>query len=392
MHILAINCGSSSIKCALVDVEASTRVLEMRVEEIGRPEARLHAGSAARDIGAHATFAEAAAMLLEEVRMAATHCGAIECVAHRIVHGGERFVSPTRLNDAVLRELDDVSQLAPLHNLPALDCVRVAMKTFAESPHVAVFDTAFHATLPEHARQYALPEDVVQRFGIRRFGFHGASHAHVVSALAAHLKTSPQQLRIVSCHLGNGASVTAIEYGLSVETSMGMTPLEGLVMGTRAGDLDPGVLLELMRAGKMDAEALDELLNKRAGLTGLTGTNDMRQIEKRAAEGDESCQLAITLYSHRVRKYIGAYAAVMGGVDVIAFTGGIGENSALIRHRCTQRLEFLGAVLDEDRNRDVKLDSSTPIAEISNEGSRTRIVVVKADEELAIAREAVLKA
>jgi acetate kinase len=387
MHILAINCGSSSIKCALVDVEASERVLEMRVEEIGRPEARLHAGSVTRDLGAPATFAEAAATLLEEVRAAATHFGAIECVAHRIVHGGERFVSPTRLNEAVLRDLDDVSQLAPLHNLPALDCVRVAMKTFAEIPHVAVFDTAFHATLPEHARQYALPQDVLRQFGIRRFGFHGASHASVTSALAAHLKTSPQQLRIVSCHLGNGASIAAIERGLSVETSMGMTPLEGLVMGTRAGDLDPGVLLELMRAGKMDAEALDELLNKRAGLTGLTGTNDMRQIEKRAAEGDESCQLAITLYSYRVRKYIGAYAAVMGGVDVIAFTGGIGENSALIRHRCTQRLEFLGAVLDEDRNRDVKLDSSTPIAEISNEGSRTRIVVVKADEELAIARE-----
>lgn len=386
MQILAINCGSSSIKCALIDTEKTRRLCEMRAEEIGRPNARLHTPNGSRRLDEGTTFEQAAHMLLEDMRSTMSALGAIEAVAHRIVHGGERFVQPTRLNEASLRELDAVSKLAPLHNLPALATVRVAMQTLGQVPHVGVFDTAFHATLPKRSRRYALPEGITERLSLRRFGFHGTSHSHVASAVANHLTVEPQALRVVSCHLGNGASATAIEYGRSVETSMGMTPLEGLVMGTRAGDLDPGVVLELLRSG-MTIEELDTLLNKRSGLLGLTGTSDMREIEKRAAEGDEGCRLAITLYSHRVRKYIGAYAAIMGGVDVIAFTGGIGENSALIRHRCTQRLEFLGAVLDEDRNRDAKLSAAQPLAEISEDRSRARIVVVKADEELAIARE-----
>src|SRR5690606_41337269 len=235
--------------------------------------------------------------------------------------------------ERTLTELDALSQLAPLHNLSALETVRVAMKVLPELPHIGVFDTAFHATLPTRAREYALPEELRRKHGIRRFGFHGTSHAHVADAVARHLKTTPQHLRVVSCHLGTGASVTAIEYGRSVETSMGMTPLEGLIMGTRGGDLDPGILLELMRREHMDADALDELLNRRSGLYGLTGTNDMREIERRAAEGDESCRLAITLYSHRVRKYIGAHAAVMGGAHVLAFPGGAGETSPLLRPR-----------------------------------------------------------
>lgn len=386
MQILSINCGSSSIKVALIDALAKRRLLEMRVEEIGKRNCRWVSHGDTRSLDAQTSFEDAAELLLNEVR-SATGGQEIRALAHRVVHGGERFVAPTRIDDSVLTELDAVSKLAPLHNLPALAALRVAMKVLPDLPHIAVFDTAFHATLPKRAREYALPRDVVERLGIRRFGFHGTSHAHVASAVAQYLRAKPQDLRVISCHLGNGASVTAIEYGRSVETSMGMTPLEGLIMGTRAGDLDPGVLLELMRDG-MDAEALDNLLNRRSGLSGLTGTNDMREIEKRAAEGDELCRLAITLYSHRVRKYIGSYAAVMGGVDVIAFTGGIGENSALIRHRCTQRLDFLGAVLDEDRNRDAKLSGEAPIAEISDERSRTRIVIVKADEELSIALEA----
>src|SRR5690606_4816034 len=255
-------------------------------------------------------------------------------------------------------------------------------------PHIGVFDTAFHATLPTRARQYALPADVTRKLGIPRVGFHGTSHAHVANALAKYLRADPHALRVISCHLGHGASVTAIEYGRSIETSMGMTPLEGLIMGTRAGDLDPGVLLELMRRGNLDVDALDTLLNRRSGLNGLTGTNDMREIEQRAAAGDESCRLAITLYSHRVRKYIGSHAAWMGGGAVIAFTGGIGENSAIVRHRSTQRLGFLGAVLDEDRNREAQLSAERSIAEVSDERSRTRILVVEADEELFIAKEA----
>jgi acetate kinase len=385
MRILAINCGSSSIKCALIDTDAAARLREWRAEEIGRAGAMLHAPEGTRELGAGTTFESAAALVFEQAQ-AALREAPVAAIAHRIVHGGERFIQPTQLDEATLRELDGVSQLAPLHNRPALATIRVAMRVF-ELPHVGVFDTAFHSTLPTRARLYALPRAISKRYAVRRFGFHGTSHSHVAHAVAAHLRTQPQALRVISCHLGNGASVAAIEYGRSVETSMGMTPLEGLVMGTRVGDIDPGVLLEFMRRG-MSVEELDRLLNREAGLAGLTGTSDMREIERRAAEGEESCRLAITLYAHRVRKYIGAYAAVMGGVDAISFTGGIGENSALIRHRCTQRLEFLGAVLDEDRNRDARLSASQAVAEISAPHSRTRLIVVKADEELAIARDA----
>jgi acetate kinase len=386
MLILAINCGSSSIKCALIDSASGARVADVSVEEVGR-QARLRRAGQSVPLESNLSFEHAVRVALKEIQDAAGKTG-IDAVAHRIVHGGERFVQPTRLDEQILRELDGVSKLAPLHNVPALSAVKIAMELLPGLAHIAVFDTAFHTTLPNRARRYALPQETVDQFGIRRYGFHGTSHSHVSDAVAAHLRTKPQQLRIISCHLGNGASVTAIEYGRSVETSMGMTPLEGLVMGTRAGDLDPGVILELLRSGQYAERELDALLNKQSGLKGLTGTSDMREIEQRAASGDEGCRLAITLYAHRVRKYLGAYAAVMGGVDVIAFTGGIGENSALIRHRCTQRLDFLGAVLDEDRNRDAKVSTSEPVVEISDSSSRSRLMVIKADEELAIAKQA----
>lgn len=386
MRVLALNCGSSSIKCALIDSTSGARLTELHVEEIGG-QARIRDAGEWRPFSENATFEQAATEVLKQVQTSAAQLGGIEAVAHRIVHGGERFVQPTRLDASTVDELDALSQLAPLHNSPALAAVRAAMKLLPDLAQVAVFDTAFHTTLPNRSKHYALPKELVERLRIRRYGFHGTSHSHVAQAAAAHLRTTPQQLRVVSCHLGNGASVCAIEYGRSVETSMGMTPLEGLVMGTRPGDLDPGVLLELMRSG-MRTDEIDVLLNRQSGLKGVTGTSDMREIEQRAAAGDERCRLAITLYAHRVRKYIGAYAAVMGGVDVIAFTGGIGENSALIRHRCTQRLEFLGAILDEDRNRDVRLSGAHPLAEISEAASRARIIVVKADEEWSIAKEA----
>jgi acetate kinase len=254
-------------------------------------------------------------------------------------------------------------------------------------PHVAVFDTAFHSTLPPHACEYALPADIRRQYGVRRYGFHGISHENVMHSVAEQLRTEPPLLRIISCHLGAGASVTAIEYGRSVETSMGMTPLEGVVMGTRAGDIDAGVLLHLLHAG-IDVELLDDILNRRSGLVGLAGTSDMRAIERRAGDGDESCRLAIALYSRRLRKYIGAYAGLMGGVDAIAFTAGVGENSAQIRRLGTQSLEFLGVVLDEDRNRDVKVTAAAPFADISQNGSRVRVVVVRADEEQTMARQA----
>lgn len=386
MRILALNCGSSSIKSALIDSSDGRRLFDARVEHIGAADSALRVGDENRP--AHARDpGEALQLLLEELRSAASRVGTVEAIAHRIVHGGDQFVRPTLIDEGVLRELEGLDRLAPLHNPPALAALRRAREALSDVPHIAVFDTAFHTTLPPRAREYALPADVRAQFGVRRYGFHGISHEHVMSSVAARQRAQPQDLRIISCHLGAGASVTAIEYGRSVETSMGMTPLEGLVMGTRAGDVDPGVLLHLLHSG-MDVQQLDEMLNKRSGLAGLTGTSHMRDIERRAAEGDESCRLAITLYAHRLRKYIGAYAAVMGGVDVIAFTGGVGENSALIRHRSTQRLEFLGAVLDEDRNRDVNLTAAAPIAEISEDRSRARLFVVRADEEEAMVRDA----
>jgi len=367
MRVLALNCGSSSVKSALIDTAQSRRLQEIQVENIGSDP------TAAVD------------ELLAKYRRLDSAL-APEAVVHRVVHGGEKFRDPTRLDDAVLGEIEQLNHLAPLHNPPALAAIRRAMAALPDVPHFAVFDTAFHSTLPEQAREYALPLDVRQRFGVRRFGFHGINHAHVAHSVAAHLRTDVKTLRIISCHLGNGASVAAIEGGRSVDTSMGMTPLEGLVMGTRAGDVDPGVLLQLRREGHLDADELDALLNKQSGLKGLTGTNDMREIERRASAGDANCMLAIDIYVHRIRKYIGAYAAELGGVDVIAFTAGIGEHNAMIRRRSSERLEFMGAVVDVASNEALKLTSENPVVAFNAGSSRVHLLAVRADEELSMAR------
>lgn len=380
MAFVALNCGSSSIKLAVFASEGLARALDARVEALGTDKASLRYGGHQEPLPAGAEPGEAARLILE--RVSAKIAEPVVAVVHRVVHGGERFTQPTLIDDTVLNDLDTLGSLAPLHNPPAIAAVRAARDVFPNIPHFAVFDTAFHTTLPRRSREYALPKELRERLGIRRFGFHGISHSHVMDRIAAAMGADARDLRIVSCHLGNGASVTAVEYGRSVETSMGMTPLEGLVMGTRAGDIDPGVLLELLHTH--DRDALESLLTRKSGLVGLTGTNDMRAVEQRAAEGDEECRLALNLYAHRVRKYIGAYAATMGGVDAIAFTGGVGENSALVRHRCVQRLDFLGAVLDEDRNRD-GLPKDVESAEISGESSRVRMFVLRADEERAMA-------
>jgi len=372
MRILAVNCGSSSIKCAVISGEKPAHSFDLRIEKIGGPEIP--------DIGA------ALDALFAQLRARWSELGELGAVAHRIVHGGERFTRATLLDDATLVALGALDHLAPLHNPPALEAVRRARELFVRVPHVAVFDTAFHTTLPRRARAYALPDEIRSKYGIRRYGFHGINHAHVMAQVAAAMGRKAQELRIISCHLGSGASIAAIEYGRSVETSMGMTPLEGLVMATRAGDLDPGVILELAR--ELPSAELATLLNERAGLSGLTGTGDMHEIERRAAEGDEACRLAIGVYTHRIRKYLGAYAAIMGGVDAIAFTGGVGEHSALVRQRCLQRLEFLGAVFDEQRNREARISVKHEVIDLAAPQSRTRIFAVRADEELAMARDA----
>ena len=374
MRILALNCGSSSIKCAVIAGDTRKKDFELHFANIGGENPRFPDLTAAIDA------------LFAELRHRWVDLGKVDAVVHRVVHGGERFTAPALINAAVLTQLDELARLAPLHNPSAILAIRRARELFPQAPHVAVFDTAFHATLPRRAREYALPEDIRTRHGIRRYGFHGISHADVAARVAAYLKRRPQELRVISCHLGSGASITAIEYGRSVETSMGMTPLEGLVMGTRAGDLDAGVVLELARV--LSPEAVAELLNKRSGLMGLTGTSDMRDIERRAAEGDEPCRLAISLYTHRIRKYLGAYASIMGGVDAIAFTGGVGEHSALVRHRCLQRMSFLGALLDEDRNRIATVSEKALELDVATAESRVRLMVVRADEERAMAGDA----
>lgn len=384
MHILVLNAGSSSIKGAVLDAHTGARTADLRVERLGTPDAMARLDDAVIPLGG-ADVATALERLLPAMRDAAgTLCG----VGHRVVHGGERFTAPTLIDDAVLESIEELADLAPLHNPANAAGIRAARALLPSVPHVAVFDTAFHSTLPRRARSYALPQDVVEAHGIRRYGFHGTSHAWCARQVADSLQQDPRDLRIVSCHLGNGASACAIEYGRSVETSMGMTPLEGLVMGTRSGDVDAGVLLKLMRDGGLDADGLDELLNRRSGLAGLSGVgNDMRDIEARAAEGDESCRLALHVFTHRLRKQIGAYAAAMGGVDAIAFTGGIGENSALVRHRTLQRLDFLGARLDEDGNRDASVSPARPVARIDERNSRVALLVVSCDEQREIARQ-----
>jgi acetate kinase len=373
MYVLVVNAGSSSLKLAIVEHRDGRRVAERRVERVGQ-EVPDH----------HAALAQALPELLSNLPANAS----IGAVGHRVVHGGASFTAPCRIDDRAIAQLEALSPLAPLHNPANIAGIRAARALLPDAPHVAVFDTAFHHTLPNRAKRYAIPQDVADTHGIRRFGFHGTSHQYVAEKAAAYLGEPVRQLRLITLHLGNGCSAAAVEYGRSVETSMGMTPLEGLVMGSRGGDLDPGAILHLLRSG-YDVDALDRLLNRQSGLAGLSGAgNDLRDIEARAAEGDEQARAAIQVFAHRVRKYVGAYAAVMGGVDAIVFTAGIGENSAQMRHRIASRLEYLGARLDEDANRDAAVSHEHAVADISEAQSRVRVLVVRTDEEHAIARDA----
>ena len=384
MHILVVNCGSSSIKASVVSHTDGEHVADLKIERLGTDgaQARVNGGEPTACPSTHeAALEELIPKLVESLPEGVK----VDGVGHRAVHGGEEFTGPVRLDDEVIAKMEALTDLAPLHTPANLAGVRTAMKLYPELSHVAVFDTAFHNTLPRRASTYAIDQELAKKHGIRRYGFHGTSHDYVAHAAAEYLEEDVRDLRIITCHLGNGCSVAAVEYGRSVETSMGMTPLEGLVMGTRSGDLDPGVLIKLLREG-MSVDELDHLLNKKSGLAGLSGVgNDMRDIEERAAEGDERCRMAIQVFAHNVRKYIGAYAAVMGGVDAIVFTGGIGQNSEVVRHRICQRLDFLGARFDDEQNRDAKVSHETPVFDVSNHRSRCKLLVVATDEAHAIA-------
>lgn len=364
MRILVLNSGSSSVKYQLIEPDEKTVIARGTIERV-------------------VSHDEALSQVIDAVKQ---HDFA--AVGHRVVHGGERFFDAVVIDDAVEKSIEECIPLAPLHNPANLAGIRACRKVLPQLPQVAVFDTAFHARMPRRSRTYALSEELSAKHGIRRYGFHGTSHAYIADQAARWMKRPLAELRLVTLHLGNGASACAVELGHSTDTSMGMTPLEGLVMGTRSGDLDPGIVLLLARSG-LDADAIDDVLNRHSGLAGLSGVgNDLRDIERRAEEGDDHCRLAISVFAHRVRKYVGAYAVAMGGLDAVVLSGGIGENATSMRRRILQRMDFLGLVLDEDRNADARVSIEAPVAEISADVSRVRALVVKTDEELSIAEQA----
>lgn len=386
MPVLVVNGGSTSLKGVIVDPETGRRLAELQAERLGSQKATLHINGQPAELSV-STHAGAITASLPRLLESLPDGAVIDSVGHRIVHGGLRFTAPTVIDDQTLLKIERLKVLAPLHTPANVAGIRAARGLLPDVPHIAVFDTAFHRTMPARAETYALPQGLARRHHLMRFGFHGTSHRFVARRAAEFLARDLRELRIISCHLGGGCSLCAIENGRSVETSMGMTPLEGLVMATRSGDLDPGAIIQLIRSEGMDADQLDQLLNQRSGLAGLSGIgSDMRDIEREAEAGNEDCRLALQVFCHRIRKYIGAYAAVMGGVDAIVFTAGIGQNSAVVRHRVAQRLEFLGASLDESRNRNAKVDSENPVASIAADDSRTSLLVVATDEAWAIAQ------
>ncbi|MCG8648908.1 MAG: acetate kinase, partial [Pirellulales bacterium] len=387
MSILVVNCGSTSLRASVVDPQSGQRLGQLEAERLNTPEAKITILDAQQSISPP-THAEVMRVGLPQLLVRLPAGAEIVAVGHRIVQGGGKFKSPILVDDAVESSIEFLSHLAPIHTPANIAGIRAAGELFPDLPHVAVFDTAFHHTIPPRAHTYAIPRWLAEKHDLRRYGFHGTSHQFVAGRVAEFLGEDLRHLRIISCHLGGGCSVCAVEYGRSVETSMGMTPLEGLVMGSRSGDIDPGALIHLIRAEGMTPNELDELLNRQSGLAGLSGLgSDLRDIERRAEEGDDACRLAIQVFCHRLRKYIGAYTAVMGGVDAIVFTAGIGQNSAVVRHRVAQRLDFLGARLDEERNRGVGVSSASPVAVISTEHSRTKLLVAQTDEALSIARQ-----
>ncbi|HET8926723.1 MAG TPA: acetate kinase [Microbacterium sp.] len=406
-RVLVINSGSSSFKYQLVDVESAVATATGLVERIGQPMgAASHTvllGAAAAGAAAEprASVTAVDATYREELPIPdhtvgfqvmldafAAHGpslvdGPPVAVGHRVVHGGSRFFEPTLITPAVEEAVDELSQLAPLHNPGALQGIIAARTAFPDLPHVAVFDTAFHQSLAPAAYTYAIDRALAEEQHVRRYGFHGTSHKFVGEAAAAFLGRPLAELKQIVFHLGNGASATAIDGGRSVETSMGMTPLEGLVMGTRSGDMDPAVIFHLHRRAGMSAVEIDDLLNKRSGLLGLAGVSDMRDVLAGVDAGDEAAILAFDVYIHRLRAYAGAYLAQLGGADVISFTAGVGENSAPVRAGALATLGFAGVEVDPARNE----ARARGIRVISTDASRVTVLVVPTDEELEIARQ-----
>jgi len=393
MKLLVLNSGSSSLKFELfmkADLSVLASGMIENIAAAGSAARLFFIDSSGRDKELHrsvsvADHREAISVMGEMLKESGTLVDMTDLagIGHRVVHGGDAFHEPVRIDDGVITAIEELIPLAPLHNPANLMGIRVAMEQAARVPQVAVFDTAFHQSIPEHAYLYALPYDLYKKQKVRRYGFHGTSHAYVARRAAAYLDRPIEELRLITLHLGNGASAAAIRAGDCIDTSMGMTPLEGLVMGTRSGDLDPAILFYLGRESGMDMDSLDVLLNKKSGLKGICGENDMRSISKMAQKGDQQAQLALTMFCYRLKKYIGSYMAALGGVDCIVFTGGIGENSAIVRQQSCTGLEELGICLDEKKNS----SRQKGIMEIQVTDSRVALLVIPTDEEYEIASQ-----
>lgn len=381
--VLVLNSGSSSLKYQLVHPDSGESITHGIVERIGEDpsvpdhEAALRAVFSLISGDGHDLDGRG-------LDGAGLDGAGLMAVGHRVVHGGSKFYRPTVIDDAMLDQLRELSPLAPLHNPPAILGIEVARRVLPDLPHIAVFDTAFFHDLPAAASTYAIDGDIARQWGIRRYGFHGTSHEYVSRQVAAFLGVEPESLNQIVLHLGNGASASAIAAGRPVDTSMGMTPMEGLVMGTRSGDVDPGVIFYLWRAAGLGDEEIESMLNRRSGMLGLSGEIDFRAIQHRIDAGDEAAQLAYDVYIHRLRKYIGAYLAVLGHTDVITFTAGVGENDARVRRDALSGLARLGVELDEDLNE----SPARGPRRISVDRSPTTVLVIPTNEELAIAQAA----
>ncbi|MEU8273565.1 acetate/propionate family kinase [Microbispora bryophytorum] len=383
-QVLVLNTGSSSIKYRLIDMGTRRAVAGGLIERIGEDESVVtHDG--VRTERRVADHEEGLKAVLAAFAEHGPPLDGVTAVGHRVVHGGSRFVTPVLIDDEVERAIEEMAPLAPLHNPANLEGIRVARRAFPGLPHVAVFDTAFHGTIPPHAHTYAVPREWTRKLGVRRYGFHGTSTAYVSRRAAALLGRPYDEVNSIVLHLGNGASATAVRSGRSVDTSMGITPLAGLVMGTRSGDVDPALGAYLGRVAGMDLAGVDAALNKESGLLGMCGANDMREVWRLADAGDEDARLALDVYGYRVRAYIGAYYAALGHVDALVFTGGVGENSSRVRALAVNGLTRLGIEIDPERN----AAESAEARAVSPQGAEVTVLVVPTNEELEIAEQTV---
>ncbi|MDR2232483.1 MAG: acetate kinase [Tannerella sp.] len=392
MKILVLNCGSSSIKYQLFDMTNRTTLMKGIVEKIGLKGSSLNFKLPNGDkvilegeILEHGTGIEyILGVITSEKYGCIRSLNEIDAVGHRVVHGGEKFNSSVLITDEVIRKMEECIDLAPLHNPPNLNGIYAIRELLPDVPQVGVFDTAFHQTMPTHAYMYGLPYSLYEKYAIRRYGFHGTSHRYVSRRACDFLEIPYENQRIITAHLGNGASVTAIRNGASIDTSMGMTPVEGLLMGTRSGDVDAGVLSYIMEKENIGSQAVSTIINKYSGLIGISGiSSDMREIETAVEESEERAILALDIFNYRIKKYVGSYSAVLGGLDVLVFTGGVGENQASTRQAVCENMEYMGIRFDEKVNLEVKGREAL----ISKPDSAVKVVVIPTDEEYMIAHD-----